>query len=211
MESCIGVFSFFTGFTKKHRIPQCCMLHREDLYCVLSSATKDLWMSPPEYLRYFPEVWESRGHCNTSLTSTSRHPLAASCILIHYSRPRLWVSMTQYPAAKLLGIPLCSSDTRWICISSYCDVCTVCSRSHTLYLFPPLCHVTPSNNQNIQLQGTVGYLSVGTLRVQMTTATPSPPPAVNFLLLDPNNHLPSVALLCNALPHGLITTTLFRL
>lgn len=76
--------------------------------------------------------------------------------------------------------------------------------------FPPW-RVTPSNHLHVKLQGTVCYLSVGTLRGQMTTATLSLPPAVNSLLSDPDNHLPSAALHYNALPHGLITTTLFHL
>lgn len=52
---------------------------------------------------------------------------------------------------------------------------------------------------------------MGTLRVQMTKATPLLPAAVNSPRLDPHNHLPSAARRCNALPHGLITTTLFQL
>lgn len=139
-------------------------------------------------------VWESSGNCNT-LTFTSRHPLAASCIFILSGRPGLWVSTTQYPAAKLLGVLPCSSGTTWTC-------------RFVLFL-----HCAPGVTPPsvIKLRGVLCNLSVGTVRVQMTNATPSLPPAVHSLRLDPDNHLPSVARHCNALPHGLITATLFQL
>lgn len=105
--------------------------------------------------------------------------------------------MTQYPAAKLLGVlPL---QLRHIMDLWICFVPTLCSWSYTLC--------------SLSLKSEVFYviLSVGKPRVQMTNATPSLPPAVNSLRLDPGNHLPSVAQHSNALPHGLITTTLFQL
>lgn len=88
-----------------------------------------------------------------------------------------------------------------------------------IYFFPrvtgsshfPFWHFILLNHLHIKLQGILCNLSAGIVRVQMTTTTPSPPPAVNSLLLDPDNHLPSAALHGNALPHGLITTTLFHL
>lgn len=152
----------------------------------------------------FQQPGNQVGTATQVLTFTSRHLLAASCILIHSGRPRLWVSMTQCPAAKLLGVPPCSLGTTQICISSYCLVHTL-TRGVTHFLTS----LALSKNLHIKLFYVI--LSVGTVRVQMTDATPSLPPAVNSLRLGPDNHLPSVALHCNALPHGLITTTLFHL
>lgn len=131
------------------------------------------------------------------LTFTSHHPLAASYIFIHSGCPTLWVSTTQYPAAKLLGAFACSSGTMWIC-------------RFVLFLhgapvhFPSVCHHTLL----ITLCSTLCTLAVSTVSVQITNTTPSPPPAVNSVRLDPED-LPAPQ--CNVLPQGLIRATLFQL
>ncbi len=76
----------------------------------------------------------------------------------------------------------------------------------------PLGHVIPFRSLHIKLQGIVCNLSESTVRVQMTVATLSLPPAVNSLRLDADNHLPCAALRYRTtLPHGLIATTLSHL
>lgn len=86
-------------------------------------------------------VWDSSRHCNTSshinLTSSS------GCWL-HFDplpgRPRLWVSMTQYPAAGVLGVPPRGSDEQTrICISFYC----FCACAVLLQYYTRLRHVIP--------------------------------------------------------------------
>lgn len=135
-------------------------------------------------------VWDSSRHCNTSshiyLTSSSGcwlhfEPLPAC--------PRLWVSMIQYPVAEVLGFPPRSSgEQHGFASRLIVFVHTLCSCSHT----PCSGTLFPLKTPHMKLQRVLCNLSVCTVRVQMTGAAPSSPPAVNSLRLDPDNHLLSV-------------------
>lgn len=168
--------------------------------------TLELWASSPEYNRYFTAVSESSGHCNTSshvilwlLVAFWSTMAAPGCESAWHSAqlPSCWVFLLAAQAQEGFAFHLIVMFIHFVPRVTHSNI--------------PSWHVIPLNHLPLKLQGILCNLSASELRVQMTTATPSPPPAVNSLLLDPDNHLPSVAQRCNALPHGLITTTLFHL
>ena len=111
-------YAFADKICRKRRV------HCEDI-CVLSlSQRKAFELNHLNIRDYFPSGLGNQVDTASSLQLTA----FVSCFLIHYDRDGLWVSMTQCPAAELLGVPLWNSGTRGICISSYCYVHTL----HTL-------------------------------------------------------------------------------
>lgn len=170
-------------------------------------------------LTFPPQAHTKRDHLNTKFWIYQLSENQLQHKLWHLRYAILWLLTTFLSTLAAPGHDSASYSTqlpnRWVFLPEAQAQCGsadwCCSYMVLLHRVTHAAHFPLCCSLHIKLRGSLRYVSVGIVRDQMTSGTSSPPPAVNSLQLDPENHLPSAALHCNALPHGLITATLFQL